>query len=314
MKFFKASLLTRNQLPDITTDGVDISIIDHSNYVCYTDRAVSATGTTLVLSSYTASSIDDYYNNMEVAIIDGKGVGQRRMITDFDGATRTITVATWSTTPDATSIYEIAEGGHLQQDFSLCKKIAIINPDDTDYLFSTLSDGDAVLTAPANVAQIPITTKYRYSTGDGLYQIAMYVLPTWNTDSLYLKLNFPMVYNAADGNLYQAITDTQAEQPDLNPSSWKQILTFDELLPKYRVCVNFVNDYDTKKCYTAKLNTALGKINNCCVTDLCSIPSYNEAMELLLIIEAIPGFVSNSDWYKLRNIINMAKQICSCNQ
>ena len=43
---------------------------------------------------------DDFYNGMEVRIIEGAGIGQYKKITDYDGSTRTATVeSSWSETP-----------------------------------------------------------------------------------------------------------------------------------------------------------------------------------------------------------------------
>lgn len=50
---------------------------------------------------------DDYYNGMEIRIISGTGVGQSRMISDYDGSTRTATVDAWDTTPDTSSKFAV---------------------------------------------------------------------------------------------------------------------------------------------------------------------------------------------------------------
>ena len=50
---------------------------------------------------------DDFYNGMEVRITDGTGVGQTRTITDYNGSTRPITVAAWTTEPDTSSPFAI---------------------------------------------------------------------------------------------------------------------------------------------------------------------------------------------------------------
>ena len=69
----------------------------------------NSANTTLILNSgspdyvYEFGTIDrrdDYYNGMEVRIIDGTGEGQTRTITDYDGTTRTITVdSAWGSNP-----------------------------------------------------------------------------------------------------------------------------------------------------------------------------------------------------------------------
>ena len=73
--------------------------------------AASATSTTIVLeASQGHSSTDDDYNGMIIEILSGTGTRQTRTITDYTGATRTATVAAWTTTPDSASVYLIYGG------------------------------------------------------------------------------------------------------------------------------------------------------------------------------------------------------------
>jgi hypothetical protein len=54
------------------------------------------------------SIFDDDYNGMDVVIVSGTGVGQRRTITDYTGgATLQATVAAWTVTPTDSSIYSL---------------------------------------------------------------------------------------------------------------------------------------------------------------------------------------------------------------
>jgi hypothetical protein len=66
----------------------------------------SATGTTAVLAAAT-SLADDLINGATLVIAGGTGAGQSRVITDWVSATDTATVATWTTNPDNTSVYEV---------------------------------------------------------------------------------------------------------------------------------------------------------------------------------------------------------------
>jgi len=66
-----------------------------------------STSTTINLAD-TASATDDIYNSMTVYISSGTGSGQIKVITDYvGGATKAATVSAWTTTPDATSVYEV---------------------------------------------------------------------------------------------------------------------------------------------------------------------------------------------------------------
>lgn len=83
------------------TDGRLVST--PSNDVFATGTATSATSTTLVNSAknWTASQ----WINYQVRIVSGTGIGQVRSI--ISNTNTTLTVNTWTTTPDATSVYEI---------------------------------------------------------------------------------------------------------------------------------------------------------------------------------------------------------------
>jgi hypothetical protein len=83
---------------DVTAGG--------TSYIDNTGTAQAGTTTTITLASG-ASGTDDTYNTMSVYITSGTGNGQLRTITDYVGTTKVATVATWTTTPDATSVYEV---------------------------------------------------------------------------------------------------------------------------------------------------------------------------------------------------------------
>ena len=83
-----------------------------------TATASSGTGTTLVMptvvtSGYNSASApvatNGYYIGAELRIISGTGAGQARTVTGYTGASRTLTVATWATNPDGTSVFELDE-------------------------------------------------------------------------------------------------------------------------------------------------------------------------------------------------------------
>ena len=89
------------------TDGKLISTPSwlNSGYNSFaTGTATSATGTTLVNSAKTWTT--NQWTNYQVRIVSGTGAGQIRNISSNTGTT--LTVPTWTTTPDATSVYEIS--------------------------------------------------------------------------------------------------------------------------------------------------------------------------------------------------------------
>ena len=72
-----------------------------------------STSTTIVLDGTNPSANDDEYNGCIVKIVDGTGVGQSRLITDyaFSGTTATVEPA-WITTPSTNSKYVIVSSGN----------------------------------------------------------------------------------------------------------------------------------------------------------------------------------------------------------
>jgi hypothetical protein len=100
--------LVNTGLPaSIATDGKLVSTPSWLNagYKAFaTGTATSATGTTLVNSAKTWTT--NQWTNYQVRIVSGTGAGQIRTISSNTGTT--LTVPTWTTTPDATSVYEIS--------------------------------------------------------------------------------------------------------------------------------------------------------------------------------------------------------------
>lgn len=96
-------LLDRTMIP-APTDG---KLLADLKAVSDTGVARGGTLNTIVLREK-ASAVDDFYNGQEVFILENTGAGQRRVISDYVGATRTATVATnWQVSPDTISTYEV---------------------------------------------------------------------------------------------------------------------------------------------------------------------------------------------------------------
>lgn len=55
-----------------------------------------------------ASAVDDIYNNAKIVIVGGTGAGQFRLVADYVGSSKILSVSeNWSTPPDATSVFVI---------------------------------------------------------------------------------------------------------------------------------------------------------------------------------------------------------------
>ncbi len=72
-----------------------------------TGTAQAGASTTITLKS-ASSSVDDYFNGLYITITGGTGAGQVRIIEDYVGSTKVVTVdRAWTTAPNSTSTYSI---------------------------------------------------------------------------------------------------------------------------------------------------------------------------------------------------------------
>ncbi len=93
------------ETPDATSSFIVFS--DRGEGHVNEGRAQAATANTLQLNSF-ASSVDDFYIGQTLLVFSGTGAGQARVITDYNGSTKTATVdRNWQTTPDSASGYII---------------------------------------------------------------------------------------------------------------------------------------------------------------------------------------------------------------
>lgn len=200
------------------------------------------------------------------------------------------------------------EAGHGQSDFSNFKKIHFTNPDGTEYTFSTLGDGDALIVAPS-ASLLPITTLYNYTTGDGVYKVCLSAVPTWDVAVTYSNTNSHCVYY--DGNLYEATGTSTGEQPDTSANF--QLITVADLPSKYRYCHTFALICNALICFMNSVHEAYCGIDTLyCGEDLCKNKNFLTTMKLSILIDQINILADAQDWAKVVNVINLIKQICCC--
>lgn len=72
-----------------------------------TGTAQAGAASTITLAAG-ASATDDLFNGGYITITSGTGAGQSKVVTDYNGTTKVLTISgSWSTQPDATSVYAI---------------------------------------------------------------------------------------------------------------------------------------------------------------------------------------------------------------
>lgn len=210
------------------------------------------------------------------------------------------------------------EAGHSQSDFSDFRKLKIILPTGVEYLFSSfysIGEGDADLIVPAGEL-LPLSTNYAYTSGDGIYWIYLYALPTYNATASYITDTNPYVYY--NGKIYKCIQNGSGNTPDSSPAYWEEICDYndmdsmDSLLPsKYRLAQRITLTSDMKEVWARRLYNAncINLVPGKTFDDLKKNEEWMDAIKLLMIMDSIPIMMRVDDWVEVENLVNFAKQI-----
>ena len=209
------------------------------------------------------------------------------------------------------------EAGHSQSDFSDFRKMRFDLPSGTSYLFSSFypTDGDVILNTPAGET-LPISTLYDYTTGDGIYKIYLYSLPTYNPTADYLLSTAPIVYY--DGSMWKLLQDATGQTP-VEGAYWTEIFGVEEgpgilgLSSKYRLEQRFVITSEMKEVWARRIFNS-NCINNkvgCRYEDLFRDPEWVDSVILCLIQEAIPVLMKVDAWVDVQTAINTTKNIAA---
>lgn len=83
-----------------------------ATHVIRSATAQAGASTTITLDA-SASAVDDFYNNQRISIVAGTGVGQGRIISDYNGTTKVATVSSWATNPSSDSVFVILPFGSI---------------------------------------------------------------------------------------------------------------------------------------------------------------------------------------------------------
>jgi hypothetical protein len=178
--------LSQTGLPaSLATDGKLIatpSIVDGAFKSFATGTATSATATTLVQTGKTWAA--SQWINSQVRITGGTGAGQIRTITA--NTADSLTVATWTTTPDATSTYDISGNDNFLY-YIGNNAVAMYRYDIAANTWSTLSPGVARGGAPG----VGMSGHWVHSAPEA----------EWNNESLIINGRYIYSFRGATGAL-----------------------------------------------------------------------------------------------------------------
>jgi len=205
----------------------------------------------------------------------------------------------------------VPEAGHARADFKDFYKMLITLPTGAEYLYSSIGDGDAVITTPdAGDPEVD----YTYLSGDGQYFVTIYVLPTYKPEAPYYLPTIPYVYNS--GIIYKCIQSGTGQTPATSPTYWEVVTDIDLLPSKYRLEQRTVIYADVKKFYARKIYNAA--VLNAKVGDnwekLFKDPDFITAVKFFVGINAIPVEMEASRFTEIDTTINHLKSLASAGE
>jgi len=202
------------------------------------------------------------------------------------------------------------EVGHSRSNFSSFYKLKITLPDLTDYLYSSIGDGDAVIAAPSAGSTGDPHVHYTYSNGDGQYWVTIYSVPTYSSIAAYLIANTPYVYYNA--KIWKALQNSTGNTP-VEGAYWTEVTDIELLPTKYRLAQRIVVYSEAKRCYARRIYNA-NAVNNKIGANwekLLKDPEFIDAIKLFISINSIPVLMAADRWTDVDTNINLCKQIAS---
>jgi len=208
------------------------------------------------------------------------------------------------------------EPGHTQSDFSQFRIIKFTLPDGSYYTMSSINNVDQSIYAPyynGQALSLPITDIWQnYTSGDGVYTVSLYTVPTWNASVAYqVALNHCVYYG---GKVYQAQTNNIGSNPSTHTAAWSVVSNYDILPSKYTFTQKYAVVCDSKLCFISKLVAALCLSSEvgCNYEKLFLNRDYMIANKIHLILAEVDYLVGIQDWTSVSGALSYIKSICCC--
>jgi hypothetical protein len=198
--------------------------------------------------------------------------------------------------------------GHEQSNFEDYRKLVIETPNGTEYVFSSIGDGDANLVVP-KAQTLPLSTIYSYTSGDGVYRVTLYTVPTWDSMANY-TVGMAVYYNA---KLWKVLASSLNVIPGTDPSKWVEV-TKENLPARYIYSERFAISCAAISCFMQYAKTVVCGFSILdCKKDICKDANFVKAFKLLMIINMIDTLAELGDWDSITALLNYSNQLCCCN-
>ena len=193
------------------------------------------------------------------------------------------------------------------------KFVIITDPALAKFTNATLTGFDALIAAPSTGAPSDATNFTIPDVGDGVYQIELYAVPTWQVGDTY-QASDDAVWNPTDSKLYKAILGSTGSAPELNPLDWSVITQSDLDSMKYYTTEKIVRIFDLNRCLEDQIDIVVCDVEDLFCNDekLLKDKNFNNIGKLKVLRDGISIADAKEDYDRAKKLVNLTKQICDC--
>lgn len=209
-----------------------------------------------------------------------------------------------ATIEDTSNYIASTEDGNEAADFADYRKIYVTDPNNVEYLFSSVTGGDETILPGDSGSN---SFDYDILAGDGVYTFRLVTVPTYDAAVAYSIAQY--VYSA--GKIYKSLQSTNTGHTPASSAAWWSENTDDTMISaKYNTYGKLGLVSSITDCWLEAIHDASCETAHC--TDLCTDADFKKAMKLDLLLTDIANQAEGNKWDNVAWLITQAKTICTC--
>lgn len=201
------------------------------------------------------------------------------------------------------------DAGHAITNFTLYRKVYFSLPNGFTFIFSSLGDGNATITAASSTTQ---NFAYTITQGDGVYTVALLTIPTFHSAITYLLNDLVYLNGLIYLSLIAGNTTTPSGGTDANWAVQTEVQA--QANTKYYDIQQVGDSCDMYTCrdsFTAEAFCAVnGDCDNCGDCDLCKNDNLLNSVQLDVLIDTFEIAENNRDFGLMQCVMDKANTLC----
>ena len=201
---------------------------------------------------------------------------------------------------------------HDMLDFSLFRKIVVTPPTGLDYVMSSISPYDELITPAAN----NILSYPKSVAEGGVYTFKLITVPTYASGGHYSIGDCVCLLDGTNVVFYKSLQNNNEDHEPVNGVGWEDYwlpITESELANGYSNTKYYGQWCEIVTCKHELESVVYCSTKTICNTDICKNECFQAYLKLQ-VVERVLAEAETQQWYdKMIEYYNLAKQLCNCN-